>query len=476
MVLKSLAILLTCEGLVMIPALIVALIYNGADAQAFATTIGVLLSLGVLGLFITPKQRNIYAREGFVIVAIGWILTSFFGALPFTLSGAMPSMVDSFFEAASGFTTTGATILENVEVLPKGISFWRSFTHWVGGMGVLVMTLAIFPATGASGLQIMKAESPGPSPGKLVPKIKQTAKILYGIYIIITIALAIALKVAGMTWYDSIIHSFGTVGTGGFSNKALSIGAYNSIHIEMVITFFMLVCGINFALYYQLLRGNVKEIFRDEEFKFYIGVVLVSIMLITININGTIFQDFRESLRYSSFQVASVMTTTGYATTDFNLWPLFSKMILLALMFFGGCAGSTAGGMKNIRLLLLFKIIRRELSRIVHPKGIYTVKFDDKAVDEEVLSGVTVFFSVYMAVILIAILIISLEGFDGMTTISSVVTTVTNVGPGFEIVGPMGGFADFSNLGKIVLSICMIIGRLEIYPVLLLFAPGFWKK
>jgi len=476
MVLRSLAILLTCEGLVMIPSLLVAAIYGEYDAKAFAITIAILLSLGVLGLFKQPKNRSIYTRDGFAIVAIGWLLTSFFGALPFVISGAIPSMADSFFEASSGFTTTGATILTNVEALPHGILFWRSFTHWIGGMGVLVMTLAILPSAGAGTLQIMKAESPGPNPGKLVPKIGQTAKILYGIYIVVTIILAILLKVAGMTWYDSLIHTFGTVGTGGFSNKALSVGAYDNIWIEIIITFFMLICGANFSLYYQGLKGNIKGIFKDEEFKFYIGVVFISIMLITLNIHGSTFKTIGESLRHSSFQVASIITTTGYASTDFNLWPLFSKMILLSLMFFGGCAGSTAGGIKNIRFLLLFKIIRRELLKIIHPKAVYTVKFGEKSVDEETLKGITSFFFVYMSIFLGTILIVSLEGFDTMTTISAVATSIGNVGPGFEIVGPMGSFADFSNLSKIVLSMCMIIGRLEIYPILLLFVPEFWKK
>lgn len=476
MVLRSLAILLTCEGIVMIPSLLVAIIHRGYDAKAFAITIEILLSLGVLGLIKQPKNKNIYTRDGFAIVAIGWLLTSFFGALPFVISGAIPSIVDSFFESSSGFTTTGATIITNIEALPHGILFWRSFTHWVGGMGVLVMTLAILPSAGAGTLQIMKAESPGPNPGKLVPKIGQTAKILYGIYIIVTIFLAILLKIAGMTWYDSLIHTFGTVGTGGFSNKAVSIGAYNNLWIEIIIIFFMLICGANFSLYYQALKGNIKGIFKDEEFKFYISLVFTSIVLITLNINGSIFETVGESLRHSSFQVVSIITTTGYATTDFNLWPLFSKMILLSLMFFGGCAGSTAGGMKNIRFLLLFKIIRRELLKIIHPKAVYTVKFGGKSVDEETLKGITSFFFIYMVICLGAILIVSLEGFDTMTTISSVATSIGNVGPGLEVVGPMGSFVNFSDLSKIVLSMCMIIGRLEIYPILLLFVPEFWRK
>ncbi|QGU94667.1 TrkH family potassium uptake protein [Clostridium bovifaecis] len=476
MVLKSLGILLICEAAVMIPSLLVAVICGGNDAKAFAITITITFVVGLVAAMVKPKRKNIYARDGFAIVAIGWLLISFFGSLPFVLSEAIPSIVDAFFETSSGLTTTGSSILNDVESLSEGIIFWRSFTHWIGGMGVLVMTLAILPSAKPGMFQIMKAESPGPNPGKLVPKLGQTAKILYGIYIIITIIEVILLKIAGMSLYDSLIHTFGSVGTGGFSNKGLSVGSYNNIYIEVIITFFTLACGVNFSLYYQALKGNIKEIFKDEELRLYLGVVFAAIILITINIHGSTFRGIGESLRYSSFQVVTIITTTGYATTDFNLWPTFSKMILVSLMFVGGCAGSTAGGIKNVRIVLLFKVIKRELLKIIHPKAVYTVKVGGKAVEEESLMSIASFFFIYLIIFITNIFIVSLDGFDIVTTTSAVAATLGNVGPGLGMVGPMGNFSEFSSLSKIVMSLGMIIGRLEIYPILLLGVPSFWKK
>lgn len=476
MVLKNLGILLICEGIAMFPSLIVALIYGEKNVWSFFYTILLLLLIGLPSGFIKPKNKNIYIKDGFAIVAIGWILVSFFGALPFYFSGVIPSFVDSFFEASSGFTTTGASILQQIEGLPQGILFWRSFTHWVGGMGVLVLTLAILPTAGTGALQIMKAESPGPSPGKLVPKVKETAKILYGIYIIITIIEIVLLKFAGMSLYDAFIHTFGTVGTGGFSNMNLSVGSYNNVYIEIIITFFMFVCGVNFALYYQMLKGNFKVFFKDEEFKLYSFIVITAIILIGLNIYGNIYKGFGQSLRYSAFQVVSIVTTTGYATADFNVWPVFSKTLLFFLMFVGGCAGSTGGSMKNIRILLLFKTAKRDLLKILHPRAVYCVRVGGKTVNEQTLSEVLGFFFMYIMVFCGAILIVSIEGKDLITTITSVAATIGNIGPGLNLVGPSGNFSGFTDLSKIVLSLCMIIGRLEIYPILLLAFPSFWKK
>lgn len=475
-ILKSLGILLIYEALVMIPSLMVALIYGGNDVKAFAITIIITLIIGLFSKFIKPKRKNIYARDGFAIVAIGWLVVSFFASLPYVLSGAIPSMVDAFFEASSGLTTTGSSIVKNVESLPNGILFWRSFTHWIGGMGVLVLTLALLPSAKAGYLQIMKAESPGPNPGKLVPKISQTAKILYGIYIVITAVEIILLKIAGMPLFDSFIHTFGSVGTGGFSSKALSIGSYHNLAIEIIITIFTFACGINFSLYYQVIKGNIKDALKDQEFRFYCGVVLIAIALITIDIHGSVFSSIGESLRHSSFQVVTIITTTGYSTTDFNLWPTFSKMILLSLMLIGGCAGSTAGGIKNIRILLLFKVIKRELLKIIHPRAVYTVKFGGKTVEEENLMSIAAFFFIYIIIFIINTFIVSLDGFDMVTTISAVATTLGNVGPGLGLVGPMGNFSQFSVLSKIVMSFGMIVGRLEIYPILLLTMIPFLKK
>jgi trk system potassium uptake protein len=476
MVLKNLGTLLICEALAMFPALVVSLVYKENEALAFLYTILLLLTAGLSLFIIKPKTRNLYAKDGFAIVSIGWLLVSLFGALPFYFSGAIPSFVDSFFEATSGFTTTGASILQHIQDLPRGILFWRSFTHWVGGMGVLILALAILPSAGAGAVQIMRAESPGPSPGKLVPKVKETAKILYGIYLVITVVQVTLLKIAGMSIYDAFIHTFGTVGTGGFSNMNASVGAYNSIAIEIIITVFMLICGANFALYYQALKGNIRDIFRDEELRLYIFIVSSSIILITFNIHGTIYRTIGQALRYSSFQVASIVTTTGYATADFNAWPVFSKMILFFLMFIGGCAGSTGGAMKHIRVLFLFKAARRDLLRVIHPRAVHSVRFGGKVISEHTLSEVLGFFFMYLIIFCGAILIVSLEGEDIVTTITSVAATIGNIGPGLEIVGPTGNYSSFSPLSKIVLSLCMLTGRLEIYPILLLIFPRFWAK
>ncbi len=476
MVLKNLGKLLVCEALSIVPAALVSIYYKENEFWSFLYTIIILIVLGVILIRIKAKNKNIYSRDGFAIVAIGWILLSFFGALPFYFSGAIPSLVDSFFEASSGFTTTGATILGEIESLSRGILFWRSFTHWIGGMGVLVLVMAILPSAGAGSMQIMKAESPGPNPGKLVPKVKETAKILYGIYLIITLVQLILLKVSGLPLFDSIIHTLGTVGTGGFSNRNISVGAYNNIAAEIIITVFMLICGANFALHYQLLKGNIRGFFKDGEFKLYIFIVTMSIILITFNLNGNIYNSVKESLRHASFQVASIITTTGYATVDFNTWPSLSKLILLLLMFVGGCAGSTAGGMKNIRILLLFKAAKRDLLKIIHPKAVYTVTLQGKAVNEQTLSEVLGFFFMYVIIFCFSILIVSFEGKDIVTTISSVATTLGNVGPGLEIVGPMGNFSSFTVFSKLIFSFCMIVGRLEIYPMILLLMPRFWAK
>jgi trk system potassium uptake protein TrkH len=476
LVLRSLGVLLICEAFAIAIPVIVAAIYREPSIEAFIYTFFLLLAAGLPLLLIKPENKKIYSRDGFAIVALGWILISFFGSLPFFFSGVIPSPVDCLFESISGFTTTGATILTQVEGLPKSILFWRSFTHWIGGMGVLMLALAIIPSAKSRALHIIKAESPGPNPGKLVPKIGQTAKILYGIYMAITAVEIILLVVAGMPLFDSLVHAFGTAGTGGFSIKNASIGAYNNVYIEIIISVFMLLFGVNFALYYRALKGDFKSIFKDEELRFYIGVTAVSIVLITFNTMGNVFASLGESLRHSSFQVASIITTTGYTTTNFDLWPMFSKIILLILMFIGGCAGSTGGAIKNIRILLLLKILKRELVKIIHPRAVNSVKIGGKNVEEETLTGVLTFFYIYIFIFIWAVLIVSLDGKDIGTTISSVAATIGNIGPGIGEVGAAGNFHGLSVLSKLTLSLCMIIGRLEIFPILLLMVPSFWKK
>lgn len=476
MILKSLGVVVSIEALCMLPSLIVSLIYQQGDARSFLYSIIITIAVGVLLFLIRPKSTNFYARDGFAVVALSWILMSLFGSLPFLFSGAIPSPIDAFFETVSGFSTTGSTILQDIESLPKGILFWRSFTHWIGGMGVLVLTLAVLPTVGASSFHIMKAEATGPSTEKLVPKLGQTAKILYAIYTVMTTMQVILLLVAKMPLYDALIHAFGSAGTGGFSNRNLSVGAYGNVAIEVIITVFCFLFGINFSLYFQILKGNFRNFFKDEEFHFYLGTVVVSILFITIQLLSKGVFNLGESLRHSSFQVVNTITTTGYSSTDFNLWPSFSKLILLILMFFGASAGSTGGGMKCIRIILLLKAARREVARIIHPRAIHTVKSGGKVVDEDILSETKTFFFIHMAIFAVSFLLVSLEGKDLTSTVTSVIATLSNVGPGLEIVGPTGNFADFSVLSKFVFSFCMIAGRLELIPMLILFSPQAWKK
>ncbi len=476
MIFKSLGKVLFIEAVCMVPSLIVSLIYRQNDTQAFLISILMLLVIGFVLQRIKPVSTDIYVRDGFAIVSLSWIMVALFGAVPFVISGAIPHYADAFFEAVSGFTTTGATILQEVESLPRGILFWRSFTHWVGGMGVLVLMLAVLPTVKASSLSIMQAESPGPNPGKVVPKLGQSAKYLYIIYIVMTVILVIFLLIAGMPLFDSLCHAFGTAGTGGFSIKNTSIGAYNNVFIEVIITVFMFLFGVNFSLYYQIIRGNIKSFFKDTEFRLYLGIVLACMLLITLDLNGKVFGSVWESLRHASFQVSTIITTTGYATTNFDLWTSFSKSILVILMFIGACAGSTAGGIKNIRIVILMKTVRREISRIIHPRSVYTIKVDGKTIDNDTLSGVTTFFFTFITIFTLSVLVVSLDGKDMISNFTAVATSIGNVGPGLGIVGPMGNFSSYSDLSKLVFSFCMIVGRLEIFPVLLLFTPTFWKR
>ena len=476
MIFKSLGKVLFIEAVCMVPSLIVSLIYRQNDTQAFLISILMLLVIGFVLQRIKPVSTDIYIRDGFAIVSLSWLMVALFGAVPFVISGAIPHYTDAFFEAVSGFTTTGATILLEVESLPRGILFWRSFTHWVGGMGVLVLMLAVLRTVKASSLSIMQAESPGPNPGKVVPKLGQSAKYLYIIYIVMTVILVIFLLIAGMPLFDSLCHAFGTAGTGGFSIKNTSIGAYNSVFIEVIITVFMFLFGVNFSLYYQIIRGNIKSFFKDTEFRLYLGIVLACMLLITLDLNGKVFGSVWESFRHASFQVNAIITTTGYATTNFDLWTSFSKSILVILMFIGACAGSTAGGIKNIRIVILMKTVRREISRIIHPRSVYTIKVDGKTIDNDTLSGVTTFFFAFITIFTLSVLVVSLDGKDMISNFTAVATSIGNVGPGLGIVGPMGNFSSYSDLSKLVFSFCMIVGRLEIFPVLLLFTPTFWKR
>ncbi len=476
MISKSLGTVLFIEAICMLPPLIVSFLYRQEDVSSFLFSILILAVAGAGLNSIKTVTTDIYAREGVAIVALGWLLVSLFGALPFFLSGAIPSVVDALFESVSGFSTTGASILQEVEGLPKGILFWRSFTHWMGGMGVLILMLAILPSAKADTLYIMKAESPGPSPEKFVPHMGQVAKILYSIYFALTAVEIIFLLAGGMPPYDAFIHAFGTAGTGGFSNKNASVAAYGSAYLETIITVFMLLFGVNFTLYYAIIKGNLKGILRDEELRFYLGTVLAAIVLIALNINDEVFHSLGEAVRYSAFQVSSVITTTGFATADYNLWPVFSQCVLIFLMFIGASAGSTGGGIKCIRIILLYKIARREIAKIIHPRSVKTIKINGKAVAEDTLPGIIAFFYLYILIFAASVLVVSLDSKDLISSVTAVIATIGNIGPGLGTVGPAGNYAGFSALSKVILCFCMIIGRLEIYPVLLIWIPTFWKR
>ncbi len=461
------------SALLCLPA-IVSLIYRERCVAAFLVTIGITLALGfALTLVFKPRTRVIYAKEGFIIVALAWLALSFFGSLPFVISGEIPYFPDAFFETVSGFTTTGSSILRDVEALSRGMLFWRSFTHWVGGMGVLVFIMAIMP-TGDRSIHILRAEVPGPVVGKLVPRLKDTAKILYLIYLAMTAITAALLMFGGMSVFESFVHAFGAAGTGGFGIKADSVASY-SPYIQWVLTIAMLMFGLNFNLYYLCLIRRFKSALKSRELWCYLGMVMASVALITYNIYP-IYHTFSDSLRLSAFQVSSIVTTTGYATADFNAWPDLSKGILFTLMFIGGCAGSTAGGFKLSRVMLLFKMIRRELARMLHPRSVGVIKTDGKRVDDSTINGVGTYLALYTVALFVIFLILSFEPFGILTNFTAAVTCFNNVGPGFGMVGPAGNFADYSALSKFVLSAAMLLGRLEIYPLLLAFSPSTWSK
>ena len=442
---------------------------------AFLLPAVILLLLGLAASLRTPKNTTIYARDGLAIVALVWVLMSAFGALPFVISGEIPAFADAFFEMVSGFTTTGSTILNDVEALSRGALFWRSFSHWVGGMGVLVFAMAVLPMTDGRAMHLMRAEVPGPTCGKLSSKLSDSAKILYGIYFAMT-ALEVALLCAGgMSLYESLIHAFGTAGTGGFSNRALSIGAYQNPYFEWVIGIFMLLFGINFNLYYFILMRHFREAFGSEELRAYLGIVLFSTVTIAANILS-MAGSVGEAVRTAFFQVSSIITTTGYATADFNLWPTYSRILLLVLMFVGGCAGSTAGGLKMSRVIIFFKAARQDLNKMLHTHAVTTIRFEGKPLDEKTLQGVHNYFNVYMLLIMLSTVLVSLDGFDLTTTFTAVITCINNVGPGMELVGPMGNFSQFSAPVKYLLSFDMLAGRLELYPMLALFAPRLWRR
>lgn len=477
LVLRLLGAILLIEALAMAPSLAISFLYGDGDALALLSSMALLAALGFPAWrFARPREQNLRAREGFLVVALSWVLLSAFGALPFVISGLIPNYIDAFFEAVSGFTTTGATLMGNFDGLPRGVMFWRSFTHWIGGMGVLVLTLALLPQMTGRSSHLVRAESPGPSLSKIVPKMGDTAKILYLIYGALTMIELAALIIAGMSPYDAAIHAMGTAGTGGFSNYGSSVGAFDSAVIDAIITFFMVLFGINFALFYRVLVGGWRDALRSEELHWYLALFAGSTLFVSLMILPQ-YGTFLNALRYGSFQVATIMSTTGYATADFNLWPQAVKALIVVLMFIGSCAGSTAGGIKVVRVGILCKLGCREVRRTFQPRKVQVVCFEGKGVEENRLTQVSAFFFVYVLLVLAGMFLVSLEGlYDLETNFTAVLTCISNVGPGLGHVGPVENFSGYGPFAKVVLSLLMLAGRLELFPILVLFHPSAWRK
>ncbi|MFT4105854.1 MAG: TrkH family potassium uptake protein [Lacrimispora sp.] len=467
--------ILIMEAAFMLLPLAIALIYREISGLWF---LAVLITCGAVGRLCTykkPENMVFFAKEGFVSVALSWIALSFFGALPLYLSGEIPRFENALFEVVSGFTTTGASILSDVESLPRCMIMWRSFTHWIGGMGVLVFILSILPLAGGYNMYIMKAESPGPSVGKLVPKVKSTAKILYKIYLVMTVLQFFLLFAGGMTAFDSLAISFSTAGTGGFGIKNNSMAFYDSYYLQGVVTVFMIMFGVNFHSYYLLLSRNPMAGLKSEEVRTYLGVIGVSILFITLDLRND-FENIFIAFHHAAFQVGSIITSTGYFTVDFNLWPEFSKAILVVLMFTGACAGSTGGGIKISRVLILLKAVRKELQSMIHPRSIKVLKLDGKPVEHNVLRSINTFMGAYVVIFTLTFLVVSLDNFDFMTNFTVAAASLNNIGPGLGEAGPVQNFSGFSPLSKYAMMFAMLAGRLEIFPMLLLFSPSTWKN
>ena len=476
---RTVGLILLITGIFQLFPLLIAVIdHEPRNILAYIESLCLILLVGsALLLFSRGGNRMFSAQEGFAATGLSWIFMSAFGALPFFLSGQIPSYVDAFFEMVSGFTTTGASILTDVEALSRCNLFWRSFSHWLGGMGVLVFLLAVVPGArknGGTGIYLMRAESPGPSVDKLTPHLRQTAMILYGIYILLTALCIGCLLLGGMPVFDSFCIAFGTAGTGGFAIKNSSMGGYNCF-LQTVVTVFMFLFGVNFSLYYMLLLRKFKAVFKNEELRLYFGIAAGSIVLIAINISR-MYNTVYESVHHAAFQVVSIMTTTGYGTVDFEQWPAFSKAILLSLMFIGASAGSTGGGLKVSRVLLLMKSIRRTIRKALHPRRVQPVYMDGRAVSEEVCDNVNAYLAIYCVILVLSFAIISVDGFSIGTNFSAVASCFNNIGPGFELVGATQNFSIYSDLSKIILSLDMLLGRLEIFPLLLLLSPDTWSR
>ncbi|ADD69735.1 potassium uptake protein, TrkH family [Denitrovibrio acetiphilus DSM 12809] len=479
LIIKTIAILqlviaffhLVCAG--------VAMYYGETEALiSFAVSISLLVGIG--GFFMLFYKNtipdNISTKDGFLLVALSWLAASIGGSLPFYISGAIPSYTDAFFETISGFSTTGASILTNIEGLPLSILFWRSLTHWLGGMGIVVLAVAILPLLGIGGMQLIKAEAPGPTVDKITPRIAETAKYLWYIYVGFTAAETVLLMLGGMNLFDALTHTFGTVATGGFSTKNISVSHFDSAYIDWVITIFMILAGVNFTLHFRLLTGRFKSVTKDSELKAYLAIIALTTIIITFSLNGTVYTSLADSLRFAAFQVATFITTTGFATANYEQWPYLAQIILFMLMFVGGCSGSTGGGIKVIRLVTLLKQGINEMKYLVHPRGVFLIRLSGQTVKKDIVYAVSGFFFLYIFLLLVVTMIVATSGVDVLTSFTTSLATVGNIGPGFGMVGPADNYAFYPDYVKWTLSAAMIIGRLEIYTILVLFTPTFWRR
>ncbi len=466
-------------GAAMLPAFVISAMLHEAAWTAIGLSSLLSMGAGLLMYILIPRtgeRISLSHREGFLIVTLAWVLASAFGGLPFLLSGVVPTFCDAFFETMSGFTTTGASVISNLDGTSRGILFWRALTHWMGGMGIIILSIAILPILGVGGMQLFKAEIPSPVKDKITPRITETAKNLWLVYVAITAVEIVLLWLGGMSVFDAVCHAFATMATGGFSTFDASVAQFNSLYIEIVIIVFMFVAGMNFTLHYRLFKGDAKSFFRDPEFHFYGAIVLVATALITLDLRFHYFSSLGESLRRAAFQVVSIITTTGFATYNFDQWPAPSKFILVLLMFIGGCAGSTGGAIKCLRFMVVIKQTFIELTRLIHPHAVISVKIAKVAVPPEIVSSIRSFFFLYIAIAMAAMLALTLLGVDMVTSISGVAATLGNVGPGLGLVNASSTYSELPQAAKWILSVCMLLGRLEIYTVLVLLVPDFWKK
>ncbi len=472
-ILGSLLLFLAVALLLPVPF---ALYYHDGTAAVFGYSAGLTLVAGILMFKLCRGHRDLHVREGFAVVSFSWLLFALFGALPFVLSGAIPSPLDAVFETMSGFTTTGATILTEIEHMPQSLLFWRALTHWLGGMGIIVLSLAVLPMLGVGGMQLFRAEVPGPMADRLKPRIQDTAKLLWGVYVILTAVEALLLMGGGMSFFDAICHAFATMATGGFSTRNASVAAYDSAYIDTVITFFMFIAGVNFSLHYYALRGRVGTYFRNEEFRFYLFISLGVTAVLMWQNQGRVYGSLLENLRYSAFQSTSILTTTGFATADYEQWTALAQYLLMFTMFIGGCAGSTGGGIKVARILLLLKHGLAQLFRLIHPRTVRLVKLGHQAVDPEVMQSILGFFALFMGVFVAASFLLAASGMDLISAGAAAIATLGNIGPGLGSVGPVDNYAHVPAFAKAVLIMCMLLGRLELFTVLVLFLPSFWRK